>query len=1712
MSNNIDLYKVLGVDINASEAAIRQAYKRKALEWHPDKRGNDINAERMFKEIKKAYETLSNTSNKLAYDAQRDGDDDQDILSQDVFRLYSGKRLSEIYEQKITQWTNEYSSRKFVDNFENETIPIARTIADKYKQEINMKFGRIICSVCHEYCDDLNDHMESMQLEHKKYLQKICGAETLDNLLASLAPNDWSWLPIQSVSLTLRDLWFSTQWSSFHQFADAMSPSLEIMNSKSWNNTNIQKNVKLPEIESIVHTLSGNLPVINSPNIAEFIRVIDAELQTHTSGSEPSADTTLIGKEICIVGNPDRNRVLTELTFTVQTSPSSIKEPNCSSCSKSFGLFRRRYHCRMCGKSQCNGCQVWTTCRHIGYTVPVRVCHQCSVNRKLLLTNAIHSHVQQILNGKLNTQHLIIYIYTLKHYRSDNLSDDNLYQEASDYFLNQRQFTNAIQCFNCRSVKDNSWVALAETLCSYSAYQYASYCFNIVSERYRYELNRWKQLGDQYCSRGNAVLALLAYRQAKQRNEDTWLKSQQQQKFNDDDRALFALYTTFQKRSSNQLNEWKKWISEYLQDENLRKNAIFTLQLTCSSAQDWSIILIDLADRNYYISVSSIILALEKSLVTKIMRSEKCTNLFVKLVCQLVTGSMEDVETWIIRIIDHLNIKQIVFGLAVVHVFYHPNWRDIENRFVLAGQYEKALFCVKVRIILQETGHNSFEWIDTGLTINEPIIYLFKSLMVDRNYIELAESYAELKHSEIALNYYLLALDSSSSLSMVETLLTSATRLLSSPNALRCSIAVYKRMRNNSKCALKALEFIVNHFCGNKKPILSVLASIILTFENVDNKVFPVQVHFLKELSKQFNQNFDHINALFHVVSNLSILQSTLLETIQSLIQSYQMHLQTTAHSKIKEAVYKDIIELTICLRDTANIEALKQVRTECFGNRNMSTMPGEYRAKMYLVDSIIDKLDNRYINAVGKLNQVMALFPQEDTVNALVLLMTDPSFHYSLLQELISAIQTTVEFDSSLFTSYVSSPPTSFINENLLTPSSNLNFIRKYERAILKRLNSDPLQAAFSYIDMCQAIHDPTCIVSNWTLACLHFYELLLQLKATNGKEAQIYAYRNVINELSSTAFSFARIYLPPHMQIYIFQLLLPILIQTAQIFRSSINHTHPRVQQRGVIQELVITEREQQVITQLCNCTIHLAKVAPLIQFPTVLSHDILYYEVVGQRFLVAFLEKMIEEDIEQSHLYEYYLFEGIWEGWVHDRNFMDMRLTCMKALLDTKDWDLSDVQLLLDIPLIPRTNDGWLYCERQPLVFSGVQRFNRVDGITFDMNTGEVQFNFEPATSFRNQDDALFSVDDVTEIFKNGLPYAFFTLNQPSNDFHAHPFQEMLYSPSSLLYTQYLATLLHADYLLKMFTTGTEVCSKPPFDMRPIDQGFFKRLPEYLQEKLKPLHKCERNRSLGRAHRFWIEADEVVYEQQVTETRITCRVADVRLRVRKHLLIRDSEGRLVDDEAENESEEEKHSAESQFAEIFTKYYDEIGAYFPELLRLKELLKLSALYIFAQSHYERLTKPVDYNSIITHLTTKSIQLEYPKATNASVDTYYNKVLSENGVSSWDVPSDQASSLRSKIRTQLEEVDREILNTVTSNFCEQSHVNVSNVARNLVDAWLRAYTNSTKELAQFIADGLSAHHHQLSKPLAQLGIRRRDSFNEHIAMSKFKKLFNIFH
>jgi DnaJ-class molecular chaperone len=66
--NNKNPYIVLGVSKSATQDEVKKAYRKLAMQYHPDKNKGDKKAEEKFKEVASAYEILGDAKKRKEYD------------------------------------------------------------------------------------------------------------------------------------------------------------------------------------------------------------------------------------------------------------------------------------------------------------------------------------------------------------------------------------------------------------------------------------------------------------------------------------------------------------------------------------------------------------------------------------------------------------------------------------------------------------------------------------------------------------------------------------------------------------------------------------------------------------------------------------------------------------------------------------------------------------------------------------------------------------------------------------------------------------------------------------------------------------------------------------------------------------------------------------------------------------------------------------------------------------------------------------------------------------------------------------------------------------------------------------------------------------------------------------------------------------------------------------------------------------------------------------------------------------------------------------------------------------------------------------------------------------------------------------------------------------------------------------------------------------
>src|ERR1700749_3981241 len=92
-----DYYEILGVGKSASADEIKKAYRKVAMQFHPDRNPGDKAAEEKFKEAAEAYEVLSDADKKSQYDrfghaglGNRGGGFSGGMNTEDIFIQFGG--------------------------------------------------------------------------------------------------------------------------------------------------------------------------------------------------------------------------------------------------------------------------------------------------------------------------------------------------------------------------------------------------------------------------------------------------------------------------------------------------------------------------------------------------------------------------------------------------------------------------------------------------------------------------------------------------------------------------------------------------------------------------------------------------------------------------------------------------------------------------------------------------------------------------------------------------------------------------------------------------------------------------------------------------------------------------------------------------------------------------------------------------------------------------------------------------------------------------------------------------------------------------------------------------------------------------------------------------------------------------------------------------------------------------------------------------------------------------------------------------------------------------------------------------------------------------------------------------------------------------------------------------------------------------------------
>jgi curved DNA-binding protein len=101
-----DYYQILGLNLNASEDEIKKAYRKLALQYHPDHHPDDPESEEKFKKISEAYAVLSDPEKRKEYDLSGHVRFKRRYASEDIFGNFD-------FDQLLKEFGFGFGARSF---------------------------------------------------------------------------------------------------------------------------------------------------------------------------------------------------------------------------------------------------------------------------------------------------------------------------------------------------------------------------------------------------------------------------------------------------------------------------------------------------------------------------------------------------------------------------------------------------------------------------------------------------------------------------------------------------------------------------------------------------------------------------------------------------------------------------------------------------------------------------------------------------------------------------------------------------------------------------------------------------------------------------------------------------------------------------------------------------------------------------------------------------------------------------------------------------------------------------------------------------------------------------------------------------------------------------------------------------------------------------------------------------------------------------------------------------------------------------------------------------------------------------------------------------------------------------------------------------------------------------------------------------------------
>ena len=664
-----------------------------------------------------------------------------------------------------------------------------------------------------------------------------------------------------------------------------------------------------------------------------------------------------------------------------------------------------------------------------------------------------------------------------------------------------------------------------------------------------------------------------------------------------------------------------------------------------------------------------------------------------------------------------------------------------------------------------------------------------------------------------------------------------------------------------------------------------------------------------------------------------------------------------------------------------------------------------------------------------------------------------------------------------------------------------NIRSHKKFEYAVASQVNEgkwNDWDAALAYIDYVPGCNHPAEIALCFVNASMW---LLKQLQSNpNLTKASKFALTKTVVSCIQHACIVATLSLPPGMQLYVSRLCLGTLLHTLQLTKA------------------LATKDVSDLVIRLLRSILHNCRFCPFWKAPPVPLSEAVLLNIKMNRFHGEFLLRLQEVNPNQRPVTEselrYQLYENDLRHVFPLEDSAGARARAMEELLHEKGWSWNDVVKLMTSPLSPRDSEGWLL--RRPTLGTPME-YAQLKGFVFnlDSNAPSVELLVVLADDSKGR-VGLFSQEDVNTVMQleaSEVYPMFFSLDPPSVNERFHPFQQFEYKPEKLQNTTLLHTMFETDYLLKSFSVGAEVSANPPFNQRPCKEGLLEGLPLHLIEALKPV--AERGNRQSNVHRFWIQADKLVYDQTQTDSRLEFRLSDLEMKIRSHPLIPGPDGKLQD----TEHEDDPNSPEARFAFDLTTNYNEVSMHFPMFGRLRELSKLQFLGIALRAVLQSLKDQAEGKGVeVPDRVLYEIQRDAKQHHQAQVSTMLNNLSHEVGA--WPGADDYftVSSAVERIRSELPYHVSASYSDIEPHVKDALRIKDQNVLSQVVDGLMQVcgqrvargnmeshvrywlYNRSSTELKNYICSALPLPTYQdIRQQMIQFHRQKYTAFNQEL-------------